>query len=74
MWNLTTRRVQCPQARGFVDNLKTYGRPFREGVKWTARTRYWGTYRCTYLDVGYEFADIRCTASRGRVLRWQSGA
>lgn len=72
-WNLTTRKVQCPQARGFVDNVK-YGRPFRKGVRWTARTRYWGTYHCTYLDLGYEYADIRCTASRGRVLHWQEGA
>ena len=72
-WNLTTRKVQCTPARGFVDNL-AYGRPHREGVSWTARTRYWGTYRCTYLDLGYEYADIRCTAKRGRVIRWQEGA
>jgi hypothetical protein len=72
-FNLTTREVQCWQARGFVDAARG-SRQFRKGVKWTERTRYWGTYRCTYLDVGYEYADIRCTASRGRAIRWQSGA
>jgi hypothetical protein len=72
-YNLTTRKVQCWQARGFVDAVKG-GRRFRKGATWTEHTRYWGTYRCTYLQVGYEYADIRCKASRGRVIRWQAGA
>jgi len=72
-YNLTTSKVQCTSARMFVDNLK-YGRPFRTGVTWTAHTRYSGTYRCTYLDVGYESVETRCTAPRGRVLHWEEGA
>jgi hypothetical protein len=72
-YNLTTRNVQCTPAQMFVTNMK-YPRRWHKGVTWRARTRYWGTYRCKLLRVGYEFADIRCTASRGRVLRWQEGA
>jgi hypothetical protein len=34
-----------------------------------------GGMRCVDLAYGAEeFADIRCTASAGRVVRWQEGA
>jgi hypothetical protein len=29
---------------------------------------------CRNLREAYEYVDVRCTGSRGRVVRWQSGA
>jgi hypothetical protein len=60
IFNVTTRRVGCRTARKFV-------------LSWNGNGRYRG-YRCRYVSQAYEFADIRCTASRGRVIRWQTGA
>jgi hypothetical protein len=69
VWNLTTRKVRCHYARWFVyhDNFPAH-KPHR-GMTWHAHG-----YRCKLLDWDYEYADTRCTASRRRVIHWQSGS
>ena len=59
LFNLTTRRVSCRKARRFA-------RRYRQGS-------FVPGWRCTE-NLAYEYGDYRCTASRGRVIRWQLGA
>ena len=66
-FNITTRNVSCREARRVVRRWNhTVAR--RGG---TGRVR--GLY-CRYRDTGYEAGDIRCTGSRRRVVRWQTGS
>lgn len=60
IFNLTTRRVACRRARRFVRRYR-------------GTDSYYPTWRCREVNE-YEFSDIRCKASRGRVIRWQAGA
>lgn len=60
--NVTTRKVSCKTARRVI---RTWNR--------TQRSRVRG-FRCRYRDLAHELGDIRCTASRGRVVRWQTFA
>ncbi len=64
-YNITTRAVRCVEARrvvrGWVNQLADRG----------GDGRLRGLY-CNYRDTGYEAGDIRCTGSRGRVVRWQT--
>jgi len=60
IFNVTTRRAGCTTARR-VSRKAYLGNTYRG-------------WRCRYVARGYESADIRCTRSRGRVVRWQSGA
>jgi hypothetical protein len=66
IYNVTTRRVRCARARDIVRHIR-FGRraPFRP--------HYPGWF-CRYVHRAYESVDIRCTASGGRVVRWQAGA
>jgi hypothetical protein len=62
--NVTTRNVSCVTARRFI-------------VRFTKRANQNGTYRgfrCRSTFPAFEAVDTRCTASRGRVIRWQGGA
>ena len=69
--NITTRVASCKTARrmarrfyrGAWTNIPRGATPFRRG-----------TYVCRNRQVRYESSDMRCTASRGRVVRWQHGA
>jgi hypothetical protein len=71
VYNITTRVTRCRVARrmarnfyyGHWTNVPRDSRPFRRGE-----------YTCRNQQIGYELADLRCTASRGRVVRWQHGA
>jgi hypothetical protein len=60
IYNVTTRNVRCSSARGFVRRYR-------------GTDTYYPTWRCREVN-DYEFSDIRCTASRGRVIHWQTGA
>jgi hypothetical protein len=66
--NLTTRNVSCRGARRFY-------RRWNRRRSAAPRVTYLGAFRCVDLKYGaWEYADIRCMASRGRVVRWQAGA
>ena len=60
IYNVTTRNVGCATARRFVRRYR-------------GTDTYYPTWRCREIN-DYEFSDIRCTASRGRVIHWQTGA
>jgi hypothetical protein len=58
--NLTTRNVSCTTARRFARRYR-------------GTDTYFPTWRCREVQE-YESFDVRCTASRGRVIRWQGGS
>ncbi len=60
IFNVTTRRVACRKARRFV-------------LRYRGTDTYFPTWNCREIN-RYEFSDVRCTARRGRVIRWQTGA
>ena len=60
IFNVTTRKVRCRKARHFVRHYRS-------------TDSYYPTWNCREHN-SYEFSDIRCTASRGRVIHWQAGA
>lgn len=66
--NITTRRVSCSEARRVVTAWGSSAAKRRSG---SGPVR--GLY-CRYRDTAYEAADIRCTGSRGRVVRWQTSS
>ena len=72
VYNITTRVTGCSTARAMARNFYR-GRwsniPRRDGERFRR-----GPYSCRFLSQGYELSDLRCTASGGRVVRWQSGA
>lgn len=66
-FNITTRKVSCREARRVVRRWsRTVAQSGGDG-------RVRGLY-CRYRDTGYEAGDIRCTGSRGRVVRWQTAS
>lgn len=64
-YNITTRKVQCVEARRVVRRWNNT--TARQGGDGRVRGLY-----CNYRNIGYEAGDIRCTGSRGRVVRWQT--
>jgi hypothetical protein len=60
IYNLTTRKVRCRKARGFARRYR-------------GTDSYYPTWNCREFNQ-YELSDVRCTASRGRVVHWQAGA
>jgi hypothetical protein len=58
--NLTTRNVSCSTAR-------------RLSLRYRGTDSFYPTWKCREVSE-YESSDIRCTASRGRVIHWQAGA
>lgn len=66
-FNITTRKVRCKEARRVVRRWNNTVAK-RGG---TGRVR--GLF-CRYRDTGHEAGDIRCTGSRGRVVRWQTSS
>jgi hypothetical protein len=60
IYNVTTRNVGCATARRFVRRYR-------------GTDTYYPTWRCREVN-DYEFSDVRCAASRGRVIHWQTGA
>jgi hypothetical protein len=71
VYNVTTRVTSCRTARRMA-------RRFWNGKWGNFRSDGWsfrrGSYTCRNRQLGVEFADLRCTASRGRVVHWQWGA
>lgn len=71
VYNITTRKAPCWRAykivRRYWHNYSDYC-----GNSGTCRIG-WG-YTCRTRSLGIELQDTRCTASRGRVVRFQSGA
>jgi hypothetical protein len=66
IFNLTSRVVSCKTARRVA--LRSHpGDRYR-------RTWSWGDFTCRILAEAFEYEDVRCKASGGRVVRWQSGA
>ena len=62
--NIKTRKVSCVEARRVVRRWNnTVAQRGGDG-------RVRGLY-CDFRELGYEVGDIRCTGSRGRVVRWQ---
>jgi hypothetical protein len=59
-YNLTTRRVSCRAARRFA-------------LRYRGTDTYFPRWRCREVN-DYEWSDVRCTASGGRVIRWQAGS
>lgn len=65
--NITTRIVGCAEARRVV---KAWNRTVAsQGGSGNVRG-----LSCRYRDIAYEAGDIRCTGSRGRVVRWQTSS
>lgn len=65
--NITTRVVGCTEARRVV---KAWNATVaQDGGSGSVRGLY-----CRYRDTAYEAGDIRCTGSRGRVVRWQTSS
>jgi len=60
IFNVTTRKVGCKTARRFVRRYR-------------GTDTYFPKWRCRETNE-YESSDVRCVASRGRVIHWQSGA
>ncbi len=65
VWNLTTRRVSCSEAR-------------RVARRWVATWQEDGStpvrgFNCRHRLIGYENTDVRCTRRGGRVVRFQGG-
>ena len=65
-YNITTRKAACWKAREVI-------RRWGKSVAGEGGDGYVGAYYCNYRSTGYEAGDIRCTASRGRVVHWQTG-
>lgn len=59
-YNLTTRRVSCRRARRFA-------------LRYRGTDTYFPRWNCREVNK-YEWSDIRCTATHGRVIHWQAGA
>ncbi len=60
IFNVTTRGVSCRVARRFV---RRYRGPSTHAPTWRCREH-----------TRHELSDVRCTASQGRVIRWQAGS
>jgi hypothetical protein len=60
IYNVTTRNVACAKARRFVRRYR-------------GTDTFYPAWHCREMN-DYEFSNIRCTASRGRVVHWQTGA
>lgn len=58
--NLTTRNVSCSAAR-------------RLALRYRGSDSFFPMWKCREVSE-YEFLDVRCIASRGRVVHWQGGA
>jgi hypothetical protein len=66
-YNITTRRAACWKAR---EGIRRWG----NSVAGRGGDGYVGAYYCNYKSIGYEAGDIRCTASGGRVVHWQTAS
>lgn len=66
-FNITSRNVSCREARRVVRRWSNT--TAQRGGNGRVRSLY-----CRYRDTGYEAGDIRCTGSRSRVVRWQTGS
>ena len=72
VYNITTRVATCRRARKIVR------RYWSDYSSWCDRGSSrceigWG-FTCRRTRLGEEYFDVRCTASRGRVVRFQYGA
>ncbi|HZO05207.1 MAG TPA: hypothetical protein VFB52_02395 [Solirubrobacterales bacterium] len=65
-YNITTRKAACWKAR---EVIRRWGNTLAQ----EGGDGHVGAYYCNYKNIGYEAGDIRCTASRGRVVHWQTG-
>ena len=72
VYNITTSVATCRRARKIVRRFWT------DQSKWCGRNSSicrigWG-FTCRTTRLGTEYGDTRCTASRGRVVRFQHGS
>lgn len=67
IFNVTSRVVNCRTARRVtLGSIRTAG---PDPGPW-----HWRAWRCRTLVERHEYADIRCTAHHGRVVRYQTAA
>jgi hypothetical protein len=66
-FDITTRKVSCVEARRVVRRWNNT--VAQRGGDGHVRGLY-----CDFRELGYEVGDIRCTGSRGRVVRWQTAS
>lgn len=71
VYNITTRKARCRKAYKIVRRY-WHGYSDHCGDSRTCRIG-WG-FTCRTRSLGVELRDTRCTASGGRVVRFQSGA
>src|SRR3954470_23104871 len=62
IFNVTSRVVRCRTARRVARHA------YSKSGKRHYRYKHW---KCHVLHEGLDYADTRCTRSRGRVVRWQ---
>jgi hypothetical protein len=72
VFNITSRVTSCRQARKMARNY--YRGHWRNVPRRAGRRFRRGAYVCRWRPSGVEGIDMRCTASRGRVVRWQASA
>jgi hypothetical protein len=71
VYNLTSRVISCRAARRVVSTLHHAW----DGPSIPRHVTVFGyRYTCRLLSQAVELFDIRCTARRGRVARWQEGS
>lgn len=71
VYNITTRVATCRRARKIV---RRYWHDYTDWCGNSSRCSIGWGFTCRRTRLGIELADVRCTASRGRVVRWQDGA
>ena len=74
VYNITARVISCISARRVM--LRSH-RKWNSGVN--ASDGWWinaagRRFSCRLVEEGHEYLDARCTASGGRVARWQEGS
>lgn len=66
IFNVVGRSVSCRTARRV--SLNAFG-SYRSGNRWK-----YGRWSCRIVAQSYEYTKARCTASAGRVVRWETGS
>ncbi len=72
VFNITSRVTSCATARRVA--RKYPPRRLEERAASLGPTIRRGSYSCRWQSWGVEGVDMRCTASGGRVVRWQASS
>jgi hypothetical protein len=75
IYNVTSRIASCRAARRVVSAVhRSWERDPAEPILPRRVTVFNYRYTCRFLTRAEELYDIRCTARKGRVVRWQEGS